>query len=89
MALGQSLALVRPKNTRFSYRRKGAGELEREREAYRRAASQTSLLDKELAELDPSPFHFRFQFEDDAGKHNYENGDWEAHAMFLARMQAD
>lgn len=82
MALGQSLALIRPQNTRFSYKRKSSGELELERAAYRRAASQTSFLDKELAELEPSAFRFRFRFDDDAGTHTYENGDWEAHAMF-------
>jgi hypothetical protein len=25
---------------------------------------------------------FRFTFEDESGKHDYQNGDWEAHAMF-------
>lgn len=84
---GQSLALVRPRNTRFTYKRKTAVEIEEEREAYRHAARQTSLLDKELAELDPSPFEFRFQFEDDGGKHDYQNGDWEAHAMFWRQRQ--
>jgi hypothetical protein len=33
------------------------------------AAAQTSILDNQLAELEPSPFEFRFQFEDDSGKH--------------------
>ena len=35
------------------------------------------MFDKELAELDPSSFEFRFKFEDEAGKHDYECGDWE------------
>jgi hypothetical protein len=56
--------------------------MEDEREAFRRAASQTSMFDKELAELEPSPYEFRFRFKDEAGAHDYENGDWEAHAMF-------
>ena len=87
MAKGQSLAIIRPRNIRFSIRAKKPGEIESEREAYKRAARQTSLFDKELAELDPSPLHFRFQFEDTAGKHTYENGDWEAHAMFWRERQ--
>lgn len=78
---GQSPALIRPKNTRFTYRRKSDSEIAEEREAFRIAARQTSLLDRELAALDPSPFEFRFKFEDDAA-HDFENGDWEAHAMF-------
>jgi len=84
---GQSLALVRPRNTRFIYAAKTAEEIEEEREAYRRAARQTSMLDQELADLNPSPFEFRFRFEDNGGKHDYQNGDWEAHAMFWRERQ--
>lgn len=79
---GRSLALIRPRNTRFIVRPKSAGRVEEERAAYRAAASQTDIFDQELAALDPSPFEFRFQFEDEDGPHNYANGDWEAHAMF-------
>jgi hypothetical protein len=79
---GQSLALVRPRNPRFIAKAKSKKELEEEREAYRRAAGQTSMFDQELAELEPSPYEFRFKFDDDGGKHDYENGDWETHAMF-------
>jgi len=79
---GQSLALVRPRNTRFIARAKTASEIDDERDAYRRAAAQTSMLDQQLADLEPSPYEFRFRFEDGAGKHDYENGDWETHAMF-------
>jgi hypothetical protein len=81
MARGKSLALIRPRNTRFVFKRKTGAQIEAEREAYRVAARQTDIFDKELAELEPSPFEFRFRFEDDAGKHDYENGDWEAYAM--------
>lgn len=80
---GASLAIIRPRNTRFIARPKSSGEIEAEREAYRRAAGQLSLLDQQLAELEPTPFHFRFVFEDAAGRHNYRNGDWESHAMFF------
>jgi hypothetical protein len=82
MELGRSLTLIRPRNTRFIAKRKSAADLEEEREAYKIAAQQTSIFDKELAELEPSPFDFRFQFEDASGRHDYQNGDWETHAMF-------
>jgi hypothetical protein len=75
---GESLALIRPQKTRFIWRPKKADEIEEEREAYRLAARQTSMLDQDLAELDPTPYEFRFRFEDGAGCHDYENGD----AMF-------
>lgn len=79
---GHSLALIRPRNTRFLVKQKPQSEIDEERDAFRKAASQTSMFDKELAELEPSPYDFRFKFEDATGKHNYRNGDWEAHAMF-------
>jgi hypothetical protein len=82
MGQGRSLTLIRPRNTRFVAKRKSVAALNEEREAYKIAAQQTSILDKELAELEPSPFDFRFQFEDDAGQHDYQNGDWETHVMF-------
>jgi len=47
------------------------------------AARQGSFFDDELKALEPSPYEFRFKFEDDAGAHDYANGDWEAHAMFF------
>jgi hypothetical protein len=79
----QSLALIRPRNTRFTFRPKSAAEIEEERDAYRAAAQQGSFFDKKLADLDPSPYEFRFNFEDEDGKHNYQDGDWETHAMFF------
>lgn len=82
-ARGQSLALIRPVKPCFIAKPKTRAELDEERDAYRRAASQTKLFDKELADLEPSPYDFRFRFHDEDGKpHNYQNGDWETHAMF-------
>ena len=80
--LGHSLAFIRPRNTRFLHKAKSATVIEAEREAFRLAARQTSMFDRELAELEPSPFDFRFKFDDASGRHDYQNGDWEAHAMF-------
>lgn len=82
-ASGKSLALIRPRNTRFYYKAKADAELEAERKIYEQAASQGSFFDKQLAALEPSPFEFRFKFEDGSGPHDYANGDWEAHAMFF------
>jgi hypothetical protein len=80
---GHSLALIRPKNTQFYYRAKPANQIEAERKTYQQAASQGSFFDKQLAVLEPSPYEFRFKFEDGGGPHDYANGDWEAHAMFF------
>jgi len=81
-SLGRSLALIRPRNTRFIVKRRTLTQVEEQKQAFARAARQTSFLDKELAALEPSPFEFKFRFEDDAGLHEYVNADWEAHAMF-------
>lgn len=79
---GQSLALIRPRDTRFFCRAKTADAMAEEREAYARAARQGSLLDQELQTLEPTPYEFKFRFRDDEAEHTYTNGDWEAHAMF-------
>lgn len=81
IARGQSLALIRPRNTRFRWKRKSTAEIQAEKTGFEKAAAQTSLFDKELAALEPTPFEFRFKFDDDV-PHDFENGDWEAHAMF-------
>lgn len=86
-SLGHSLTLVRPTNPKFVAKKKTQGDLDEEREAYREAAQQGSIFDKELAELEPSPYDFRFRFEDDGGKHDYQNGDWETHVMFFKWRQ--
>jgi hypothetical protein len=80
---GKSLALIRPRNTQFYFKAKKSDQIEAERDIYREAARQGSLLDEDLAALEPSPYEFRFKFEDEAGPHDYANGDWEAHAMFF------
>lgn len=82
MAMGRSLTLVHPRNTKFIAKPKTKTEIDEERAAYAHAARQGSIFDKELAELEPSPFDFRFRFEDDAGRHDFQNGDWETHVMF-------
>lgn len=80
---GSSLALIRPRNTVFKYRLKTEALLQKEREAYQRAASQGSFFDEALAALEPSPYRFSFSFDDDMGSHAYQCGDWEVHAMYF------
>ena len=79
----RSLALIRPRNTRFFYKAKKQDEIEQERRLYAEAARQGSFFDEQLKALEPSPYDFRFKFEDATGPHDCANGDWEAHAMFF------
>lgn len=83
VAHGQTLALLRPQNVRFYWRKKGAEDIEDERRAYREAASQGSFFDKELTELEPCPYEFKFDYEDQEGHaHTSTCDDWETTAMF-------
>ena len=82
-ANGQSLALIRPRNTKFTYKAKSKVEIASSKEAFQKAAKQGSFFDQKLANLEPSPYEFKFTFEDDSGKHSYQDGDWETHAMFF------
>lgn len=79
---GQSLALIRPIEPKFQWKRKSDVAMAEEREAYAKAARQGSLLDKELEALEPTPYEFKFRFRDEEAEHAYVDGDWEAHAMF-------
>ncbi len=88
-AAGKSLALIRPLNTRFYYKAKKPDEIEAERRTYAEAARQDSFFDEKLKALEPSPYEFRFKFDDAAGPHDYANGDWEAHAMFFNGRQRE
>lgn len=88
MEKNSSLALIRPRNTFFLFRKRKEGEIVAERSAYVRAAGQASLFDRDLAQFEPSTYEFYFKFEDGSGKHKYRSGDWETHAMFWRERQS-
>ncbi|MGY6644317.1 MAG: hypothetical protein ACXIVD_03775 [Salinarimonas sp.] len=83
-AQGMSLALIRPQECVFRYRKKSAFDLEFERERFALAARQQSLFDKELAALEPTPYEFKFDF-DDGTPHSFTCADWEVHTTFYKR----
>ena len=80
---GESLTLVRPKSLRFRWKTKSGAELDRAAAVRAGALSQGSLLEKELAAIEPCPFDLRIQFEDAYGPHNMTCGDWETGATFF------
>ncbi len=82
MERGSSLALVRPQETKFRWRKKSQALVDRERAGYESAAKQQSFLDKELATLEPSPFDFRLSFLDADGWHHHSCSDWETAATY-------
>lgn len=78
-----SLAILRPKKSKFYWVRKKEQDIKREREAYRTASQQLSFLDKELAALTPCPYEFKFDYETDDGVTRQATcDDWETTAMF-------
>lgn len=79
---GHSLAIIRPMDTRFRYKKRTRSKLDALKKAYENAARQKSFFDKDLVALEPEPYEFSFEFRDDDGKHNYRCGDWEINAMF-------
>lgn len=82
-ARGQTLALLRPKATFFSWKPKTARRIEVERAAYVQAASQLSFLDEELRALEPCPYAFHFEYQTEDGKaHAATCDDWETAATF-------
>lgn len=86
---GMSLAVIRPRNTRFRWRTKSKSDIADEREQFRLAARQMSFFDSELESFEPTPYHFEFAFEDASGSHIYQNGDWEIHAMFYRALKRE
>ena len=79
---GMSLALIRPRNPKFFRKEKKASDLKEEKEKYKMAVRQKSLLDKDLKAIEPVPYEFRFEFDDESGSHTYKAGDWETSTMF-------
>jgi len=80
---GDTLALIRPVESKFYSKVKTADQLSAERAAYKAAASQQSFFDKELAALEPCPYQFHFDYKTADGKpHKATCDDWETSAMF-------
>jgi hypothetical protein len=84
-ARGMSLALIRPQRTSFHFKRKSADRIAKEREHFAAVERQTSFLDADLKALEPTPYDFRFRFEDGGRRRQFMCGDWEVHTTFRRR----
>lgn len=84
---GHSLALVRPQNVRFTWRKKDDRTLERERNEMQKAVRQGELWDEELKAFQPTPYHFLLRFKDQNGWHNHTCGDWETVATLYRQSR--
>ena len=82
-ALGRSLTLIRPRKPRFRFKVKTQSRICAEKKKYKAAAAQLSMLDAELAALEPCPYEFKFDYQTDDGvAHEMACEDWETAAMF-------
>lgn len=80
---GDSLTLIRPKNFSLGWKIKPPSKLEAERSARAKTLMQGSLLEKELATLEPCPYDLFVHFTDATGPHRMQCGDWETPATFF------
>ena len=83
IANNMSLALVRPRGVRFKHRRRSLSELEEMRSDFAAQAKQATMFDKDLDLIEPCPFEFKMQYDDDDGPHEKICGDWETSAAFF------
>lgn len=79
---GKTLALVRPRDVKFSWAKKSPDVIEAERRAYAAAANQASFFDDDLKALNPCPYAFQFRYLTEDGPHENTCEDWETTAMF-------
>ncbi len=79
---GQSLALIRPENVNFTWKKRSLAEIQEAREAFEIQAKQASMFDKDLALLEPCKFSFFMTYQDEHGPHTKTCADWETSAAF-------
>lgn len=83
-AEGRSLALVRPDEPQFFYRRRTVDQIEARRALYDRLlASPDMFAAKSIVPLRPAPFEFGYKYRDDDGQHECLCHDWEVEQTFL------
>lgn len=88
-SLGETLALVRPSDVRFLWKRKTDEELTIERRKHTDLVSQASWLNDAAKPLDPCPFEFEVSWKDsDKKRRSNTCDDWETSAAFFNRRRS-
>jgi hypothetical protein len=80
---GESLTLIRPTSVRFRWKAKSVSAVEAERAHRAKSLVQGSLLERELAQIEPCPYELSVAFEDATGPHRMACSDWESAATFF------
>jgi hypothetical protein len=80
----QSLALIRPKNPVFTFRRRTPDEMARLVKGYEEINASPSLFGTTtIIPREPAPYEFSYSYEDGDGQHNQRCHDWEVEQTFL------
>lgn len=83
-AEGKSLALLRPRNVRFSAEPKSADAMAEEHKKFDEIAAQPDLLNTTpLIPLEPCPYVFKYKYTTDDGEREGTCQDWETDATFF------
>lgn len=83
-AAGRSLALIKPQDVRFGWRRRSPEAIAERLAAYRRLAAQPDMFGaKPLKPLPPAPYDFHYQYQDEDGPHDCRCHDWEIEQTFI------
>jgi hypothetical protein len=81
---GRSLALVRPSNPLFKFRRRTPKEVEKVLKGYEEINASPSLFGTtSIVPREPAPFEFSYEYEDGDGPHNQRCHDWEIDQTYL------
>lgn len=86
---GQTLALLRPRDLKFSIEKKSDAEMQEERARFAEAVSQTDMFNsKTLIPYEPCPFAFKYRYTTDDGERQGTWQDWETDATFFNRKRS-
>lgn len=80
---GRTLALLRPRNLKFSISKKPETDLAMEQQEFKEFVAQADLFNSTpLIPFEPCPYVFKYNYETDDGKREGTCQDWETDATF-------
>lgn len=83
-AAGRSLALIKPEDVTFYWRRRSDEAVNERLAAYKRLAAQPDMFgSRPLKPLPPAPYDFFYKYRDADGPHDCRCHDWEVEQTFI------
>lgn len=87
MAEGKTLALLRPRDLKFSIARKKDEDFAKEKREFENHAAQVDMFAKPLLPYAPCPYEFKYKYVTDDGERSGTCQDWETEATFFNWMK--